>query len=145
MKNRIIFDKLIDYKCSSCGNEGEWRGERLSLQLEHINGISNDNRLKNLTFLCPNCHSQTKTYAGRKNKIFREKKDPKWREKPRPEIRKVKRPSKEVLEKLVLDEPMTKIGTQFGVSDNAVRRWCKSYRIILPKRLGYWAKIRSKK
>ena len=33
----------------------------------HINGINNDHRLENLRFLCPNCHSQTSTYAG-KNK-----------------------------------------------------------------------------
>lgn len=42
-------------------------GQSLSLQLDHINGINNDHRLENLRFLCPNCHSQTNTYAG-KNK-----------------------------------------------------------------------------
>lgn len=37
------------------------------LHIDHINGICNDNRLENLRFLCPNCHSQTDTYSG-KNK-----------------------------------------------------------------------------
>jgi 5-methylcytosine-specific restriction endonuclease McrA len=37
----------------------------LSLQLHHINGERHDNRLENLALLCPNCHSQTNTWAGR--------------------------------------------------------------------------------
>ena len=68
LKNRIIKGKMIPYACSKCKNEGVWNGMKLTLQLEHINGISDDNRLINLCFLCPNCHTQTATYAG-KNKI----------------------------------------------------------------------------
>lgn len=37
----------------------------LTLQLDHINRVNNDHRLTNLRFLCPNCHSQTDTYAGK--------------------------------------------------------------------------------
>jgi len=65
VKKRIIKNKLIEYKCLKCGNTGEWNSERLSLQLEHKNGINNDNRIENLCFLCPNCHSQTDTYGGK--------------------------------------------------------------------------------
>ena len=43
--------------------------KRLVLELDHINGISNDNRIGNLRLLCPNCHSQTKTYSGRNVKL----------------------------------------------------------------------------
>ena len=43
-----------------------WHGKPLSLVLDHINGIFNDNRKKNLRFLCPNCNSQTVTFAGKK-------------------------------------------------------------------------------
>lgn len=64
LKKRIIDENLIPYVCS-CGNTGQWNGKPLSLQLEHKNGINNDNRLSNLGFLCPNCHSQTSTYAGK--------------------------------------------------------------------------------
>lgn len=53
-----------EYKCSVCGISS-WQGKELSLQLDHINGIYNDNRFENLRFLCPNCHSQTNTFAGR--------------------------------------------------------------------------------
>jgi hypothetical protein len=52
-----------DYCCAMCGLRGEWRGAPLVLHLDHINGINNDNRLMNLRFLCPNCHSQTPTYC----------------------------------------------------------------------------------
>jgi 5-methylcytosine-specific restriction endonuclease McrA len=68
IKNRIIKEKLIEYKCLECGNEGEYNGMALSLHLDHINGVNDDNRIENLRFLCPNCHSQTETYAGKANK-----------------------------------------------------------------------------
>jgi predicted HNH restriction endonuclease len=35
------------------------------MALHHVNGQGNDNRLVNLRFLCPNCHSQTPNYGGR--------------------------------------------------------------------------------
>ena len=62
-------DNLLEYKCEQCGNTGEWLNQPLVLQLDHINGIHDDNRLENLRFLWPNCHSITETYAGKnKNK-----------------------------------------------------------------------------
>lgn len=64
VKNLLIRFNLIPYKCE-CGIEGSWRGKKLSLQLEHKNGTANDNRLENLCFMCPNCHSQTSTFSGK--------------------------------------------------------------------------------
>lgn len=64
LKRRILKEKLLDYKCK-CGNTGEWQNQKLVLQLEHKNGVHNDHRLENLEFLCPNCHSQTKTFGSR--------------------------------------------------------------------------------
>lgn len=55
----------IPEECNKCGIGNSWQGEPLSLTLEHINGIWNDNRLENLEILCPNCHSQTSTFAGK--------------------------------------------------------------------------------
>lgn len=68
IKRRIIKNNLLKYECSECKNNGMWNDKNLSLQLEHKNGINNDYRIENLEFLCPNCHSQTETYAGKKNK-----------------------------------------------------------------------------
>ena len=43
--------------------------------------------------------------------------------------RKVERPSKEELEKLIWEKPFTELKKQFGISDNAIRKWCKNYGI----------------
>ncbi len=67
LKKKVLKNKLISYKCINCDNNGEWLGNPISLHLDHINGNNCDNRIENLRFLCPNCHSQTETYAG-KNK-----------------------------------------------------------------------------
>ena len=71
LRRYILEHKLIPYKCAICGTI-EWQGKTLSLELDHINGINDDNRLENLRFLCPNCHSQTSTY-GSKNKQLNSK------------------------------------------------------------------------
>ena len=68
LRKTIIRENLIPYKCAICGIV-EWQGKTLSLELDHINGENNDNRLENLRFLCPNCHSQTTTYGSRNQKI----------------------------------------------------------------------------
>lgn len=64
LRKYVIKNNLIPYKCAICGCT-EWHGKTLSLELDHINGLNNDNRLENLRFLCPNCHSQTSTYGSR--------------------------------------------------------------------------------
>jgi len=65
LKRYLFKFGLIKLECDHCGNEGNWNGKKLTLQLEHKNGVSNDNRIENLCLLCPNCHSQTSTYAGK--------------------------------------------------------------------------------
>lgn len=64
IKKRILQQNLIEYKCNKCGIT-EWCGEKLSLHLDHKNGNNKDNRLENLQFLCPNCHSLTDSYCGK--------------------------------------------------------------------------------
>ena len=64
VRRRLLEEGLLHYECYECG-VFEWFGERLPLHLDHINGMKNDHRLENLRMLCPNCHSQTKTFSGR--------------------------------------------------------------------------------
>ena len=66
LKTKILEHNLLSYECCICKNKGEWLGKSISLQLDHINGINNDNRIENLRFLCPNCHSQTDTWGNKK-------------------------------------------------------------------------------
>lgn len=73
LKTRILKNNLMPYECSVC-KIVEWQNKKLSLQLDHINGDNTDHRLENLRFICPNCHSQTDTYAG-KNKKDKKKTD----------------------------------------------------------------------
>lgn len=122
LKKRLIKNNILEYKCSSCSLKDTWNGKKLSLQLDHINGINNDNRIQNLRFLCPNCHSQTNTYSGKNNKKqvnFTQKNN----RKRKFEI------TKEELINLIKQHPMTKVGELLGVSDNAIRKRCRTLEI----------------
>jgi hypothetical protein len=64
---RAVTEYGLEEKCVWCGLTDEWNEKPLVLQLDHISGDSLDNRPENLRFLCPNCHSQTKTWGKMKN------------------------------------------------------------------------------
>ena len=66
LKQKLLKANLLIYICQDCQIDS-WRDKPLSLHLDHINGIDNDNRIENLRLLCPNCHSQTKTYCRKKS------------------------------------------------------------------------------
>ncbi len=134
---------FIPYKCE-CGNEGMWREKSLSLQIDHINGECRDHRLENLRWICPNCHSQTETFTGKhKKRKVRPLKpsqiDPlNYRRKPRPDKRKFLRPSKEILEQMVWEKPLSVIAKELGISGgNIIKQWCKQFKITHPTH-GYW-------
>ena len=79
MKKRLVRDFDMPYECAACKNEHftkcdgvlMWNNKEIVLQLEHKNDINNDNRIENLEFLCPPCHSQTSTFTGRNNKKYK--------------------------------------------------------------------------
>lgn len=73
LKPRLI-QLGVPYQCNSCGLKDSWLGKPITIELHHRNGNRLDNRVENLEFLCPNCHSQTGTHRGRN--IPREKKRP---------------------------------------------------------------------
>lgn len=68
LKKRLLESKILPNQCQLCGQLPEWNGKPLTLQLDHKNGDNQDNRLENLRIVCPNCHTQTDTYAGKGNK-----------------------------------------------------------------------------
>ena len=63
---RVILEQ--DNKCNRCGIS-EWIGEPITFELEHKDGNRENNERTNLEALCPNCHSLTDTWRGRKNGV----------------------------------------------------------------------------
>jgi hypothetical protein len=64
IKRRLLEAGVLHNRCDECGIS-TWRGRPLSIQLHHCNGLRNDHRIENLRMLCPNCHSQTPSFAAR--------------------------------------------------------------------------------
>ncbi len=64
LKMRLLAEGLKQNICERCGLT-EWLDEPLAMQLHHLNGSGKDNRLENISFLCPNCHAQTGNWGGR--------------------------------------------------------------------------------
>lgn len=140
LKVRLIKEKIIPYICDECKCEPVWNDKKLVLILDHINGIRNDHRKENLRFLCPNCNSQTDTFAG-KNQLYKGKtcscgeeiyfqsnfcKSCSYKN-----ARKTEWPTKEELYKLLQEKPVTHIALQFKVSDKSVARWIKNYGLVV--------------
>jgi len=136
LKKRLINLGLLKYKCYICGIK-KWKNKPLVLIMDHINGVRNDNRQKNLRLVCPNCDSQLPTFTGRNIKC---KKLPKKRcecgkkilqESTRctkcesKERRIIKNIDKEKLIRSVGSFGYKKTGDKYGVSPTTVKRWLK--------------------
>lgn len=70
MRGYVERHNLIEYRCVTCGCDGNWQGGLISLEIDHIDGDNSNNELSNLRYLCPNCHALTETYRG-KNKALK--------------------------------------------------------------------------
>lgn len=157
LKQRLIKNELLEYKCAVCHMLPIWNDKILALELDHINGVSDDNRLFNLRFICPNCHSQTPTHAGKNKKHQKiEKTKIQCKECGEPKVsnklelclkcvskkrRKVIRPTKEELQVMLWEKPTIQIAKQYNITDNAVAKWAKNYGLSKPSP-GYWTKLK---
>lgn len=66
LKSRLLHEGLLSPVCTRCTIGPWWNEQALTLELDHINGDPFDHRLENLRILCPNCHSQTRTFRGKR-------------------------------------------------------------------------------
>lgn len=155
LKQRLFGEGLKERRCELCGQDENWRGRTMSLILDHINGVPDDNRIENLQIVCPNCAATLDTHCGRKNRREPEIRNCKrcgkefqakyrdhrycshscgcrWdraklRGRPVAEYRRVKRPPYEQLLAEIEATSYCAVGRKYGVSDNAVRKWVRFY------------------
>lgn len=172
LRARLIKEGLKESKCEICGCTE-------SLELHHINGNHQDNRLENLQILCANCHRKTNNFRGKgirahkaasewfisdeevekRHQIKLEKRRvPEHLRKVTPILPKIcsscgkefkpsdrkqeycspecyhnknnNRPDIISLLKAFKEyDSFVKVGKHFGATDNAVRKWCKLYKL----------------
>lgn len=150
LRNRLIKSGIKEEKCECCGNSS-WMGDKIPLELHHINGIRDDNRLENLQILCPNCHALTDNYCKRNHKtatvyIYKTNICPvcqkefsggnkfcskecyeKNKNKKREEKGKITPTKETILIAAQEEKTMRGIEKRFGMGDNCIRKWCDKF------------------
>lgn len=150
LRSWYIKGEYTPYICSICGQKPIWQGKELTLILDHINGHNHDDRLENLRWVCPNCNQQLDTTGFKKIRVGETKKNyciDCGKEIDLKSIRCIACHGKstvipleempitrEELKFLIRTTPFTTIGTKYGVTDNAIRRWCDKFNLPRTKK-----------
>lgn len=131
---RLVQAGYKQYRCEKCGIS-VWNGLEISLHLHHKDGDHTNQSLENLQILCPNCHSQTNNYAGKRSYAREDNShnDSLDNSICRVHIQSNKchsnRPTREALKHDIRTMPFTHVGNKYHVTDNAVRKWCDIYKL----------------
>ena len=152
LKRRLLEEGLKRPQCELCGQGEVWRGRRMSMVLDHANGVHDDHRLENLRILCPNCNATLDTHCGKhKTRRHHDRRCPTCDETFRPSTggqrycskscaargessrraqvanRRAERPPYEQLRADIEALGYLGAGRKYGVSDNAIRKWRRAY------------------
>ena len=150
LKLRLYGTGLKQRACEMCGQGELWRGRRMSLILDHINGEATDNRLENLRIVCPNCAATLDTHCGKALRrprtartcqgcgaVVSDNRAKRYCSHdcyalakagvPQPQRRVVERPPLAQLLAEIEASSWSAVGRRYGVSDNAVRKWVRQY------------------
>jgi len=133
---RALLEKGFEYKCGVC-TLSKWLDEYITLDIDHIDGDWTNCEIENLRFLCPNCHRQTNTFAGRNNKKIKVDNKSKRIYEPKFII------SDEELSKLIWEFSLNNIAKMYKVSANTVRRRYHKLNVDKPPK-GYWQRFKRK-
>ena len=141
LKEKLIRDGIKKYECECCGLS-EWCGQPIPLELHHIDSNHFNNSFDNLEILCSNCHS-LKTLQLQKNEIEIKKQNMAHKcmdcgaiisakaqrckscaLKQRNHRIVKERPDRTELKHLIRNQSFLALSRKYGVSDNAIRKWC---------------------
>ncbi|MFL5845894.1 MAG: hypothetical protein ACJ762_14495 [Solirubrobacteraceae bacterium] len=146
LKRRLYATGLKSPECELCHQGELWRGSRMAMILDHINGDATDHRLENLRIVCPNCNATLETHCGRNKPRGRppvecagcggsfraQSADQRFCSRAcfaahnGPLTRRVERPPLQALLTMIESDGYSAVGRRFGVSDNAIRKWVRA-------------------